>query len=155
MTIEETIGKLLKSKNLTVSTAESMTGGKLASTIISVSGASQYYKGGFITYSAELKQKLLGVPVKLIDAYSVVSKQVAEFMAISVREKTATNFGISITGNAGPTTDVNTTNVGQVFVGISSDEKTEVFELNFKESREKVIEKTVQKALELLKNHLD
>ncbi len=152
--IEIIIGKLLKSKGLTVSTAESMTGGKLASTIVSVAGASQYYKGSFITYSAELKQKLLDVPKEIIDKYSVVSKEVAEIMASSVREKTETDFGISVTGNAGPTTDINTTNVGQVFIGLSSLEKNEVFEFNFGQPREKVLNETVKKALELLENRL-
>ncbi|MBS9774424.1 MAG: CinA family protein [Tenacibaculum sp.] len=148
------VGELLKSKGLTVSTAESMTGGKLASTIVSVAGASQYYKGSFITYSADLKQKLLGVPKEVIDKYSVVSKEVAEIMASLVKEKTETDFGISVTGNAGPTTDVNTKDVGLVFIGIASKKGVNVFKLNFNEPREKVINLTVIKALELLKQEI-
>ncbi len=146
---------LLKSKGLTFSTAESMTGGKLSATIVSVSGASQCYKGGFITYSAELKEKLLDVPKEIIDKYSVVSKEVAEIMASSVREKTNTDFAISVTGNAGPTTDKNTDKVGLVYIGVSSKVKTDVFEFNFEGTREQVINQTVDNALKILKLFLE
>ncbi len=149
MKIKQQVGDLLKNKGVTLSIAESMTGGKLSATIVSVSGASQYYKGGFITYSAELKQKLLGVPKEIIDKYSVVSKEVAEIMANSVREKTNTDFGISVTGNAGPTTDENTDEVGLVYIGVSSKNKTEVFKRKLLGTREEVINKTVNEALEI------
>ncbi len=152
---EVIVSEMLKAKGLTISTAESMTAGRLGAIITSVAGASQYYKGGVIAYSSELKQKFLGVPKELIDKYSVVSKEVAKFMAISVREKTNTNFGVSITGNAGPTTDINTDKVGQVFVGISSLKETKVFEFNFNLTREEVIEQTVNEALELLINSIN
>ncbi len=151
MNIENKIGRLLKGKGLTISTAESMTGGKVASTIVSVVGASQYYKGGFITYSVELKQNLLNVPKEVIEKYSVVSKQVAKIMANSAREKTKTDFAISVTGNAGPTTDKNTDKVGLVYIGVSSKVKTDVFEFNFKGTREQVISQTVDNALKILK----
>ncbi len=153
--IVKQFGELLKVKGLTVSTAESMTAGKLGATIVSVVGASTYYKGGVIVYSAELKHKLLAVPIQMIDKYTVVSKEVAEFMAVSVRKKTNTDIGISVTGNAGPTTDTNTKNVGQVFIGISTEGTTKVIEMHLKGSREEVIKQAVKKGLLLVIQHFD
>ena len=86
-TIESYVGKILKEKGLTLSTAESLTGGKIASTIVSVSGASAYFKGSMIVYSRELKEQLLGIKKETIDEFSVVSKEVAEQMAVSAKRK--------------------------------------------------------------------
>jgi nicotinamide-nucleotide amidase len=148
--IESQVGKFLKSKGLTISTAESMTGGKIASTLVSVPGSSSYFKGGFVVYTSQLKEQLLDVPMSLIDKYSVVSKEVAELMAINTRKKVNTNLAISITGNAGPTTDHNDKDVGLVYIGIADENGAEVHEYNFGKPREKVINKTVNKALELI-----
>lgn len=148
--LEKQIGILLKEKGKTICTAESMTGGKIASTIVSVAGASTYFKGSLITYSTELKKELLDISAQLVEKHSVVSKEVAEVMAITVRKKLHTDYAISVTGNAGPTTDYNDKEVGLVYIGIASEEKTEVYEFNFGQPREKVIDRTVTKALELL-----
>lgn len=152
--LEYYVGKLLQQHSKTLATAESMTGGKIASTLVSVEGASSYFKGGFITYTSELKQEILNVPKKLIDKHSAVSREVAETMAVSARKKMATDYAISVTGNAGPTTDKNSIEVGLVYIGISTEEKTEVFEFNFGQPREKVIGRTVTKALELLQKSI-
>ena len=149
-TIETQVGKVLKSKKLTICTAESMTGGKIASTLVSVPGSSSYFKGGFVVYTAALKEQLLDVPMSLIKKYTVVSKEVAELMAINARKKVNTDFAISITGNAGPTTDHNNKDVGLVYIGIADKKGAEVYEFNFGQPREKVINKTVNKALELI-----
>jgi nicotinamide-nucleotide amidase len=98
-----------------------LTGGKIASTIVSVPGSSAYYKGGFVTYSAETKINLLGVSKQTIEKYSVVSKEVAKEMAISAKEKLQTNYAIAVTGNAGPTTDHNDKSVGVVFIALATD----------------------------------
>ena len=148
--IESQVGKFLKSKGLTISTAESMTGGKIASTLVSVPGSSSYFKGGFVVYTAALKEQLLDVPMSLIDKYTVVSKEVAEVMAINARKKINSDFAISITGNAGPTTDHNDKDLGSVYIGIADENGAEVYEFNFGQPREKVINKTVNKALELI-----
>ncbi|WP_299675507.1 competence/damage-inducible protein A [uncultured Tenacibaculum sp.] len=150
LTIEKLVGNSLKEKNKTIGTAESMTGGKIASSLISVPGSSAYFKGSFVVYSSELKQRLLDVPKSMIDEFSVVSKEVAEAMAKSALEKLDTDYAISITGNAGPTTDHNDKDVGVVYIGIASKQQVEVHEFNFGQPREKVINKTVNKALELL-----
>lgn len=149
-TIEVRVGEVLKKNNLTVSVAESMTGGKIASTLVSVPGSSAYFKGGFIVYSAELKESLLNISTDTIEKYSVVSKEVAEEMAKSTLHTLKTDFAISVTGNAGPTTDNNNKDVGTVYIGIASKQQLEVHEFNFGQPREKVINRAVNKSLELL-----
>ncbi|CAL2074621.1 competence/damage-inducible protein A [Tenacibaculum sp. 190524A05c] len=148
--IESQVGKFLKAHDLTICTAESMTGGKIASTLVSVPGSSSYFKGGFVVYTSKLKEELLDVPSLLIVENTVVSKEVAEVMALNARKKVNTDFAISITGNAGPTTDHNDKDVGLVYIGIADENGVEVHEYNFGKPREKVINKTVNKALELI-----
>ncbi|WP_417786250.1 competence/damage-inducible protein A [Tenacibaculum sp.] len=148
--LEKEVGKLLKEHRKTVATAESLTGGKIASTIVSVPGASSYFMGGFVTYTAALKQQLLDVSKETIDQYTVVSKEVALAMAKGCREKLQTDYAIAVTGNAGPTTDHNDKSVGLVYIGIASKSGVEVYEFNFGQPREKVINRTVTKSLELL-----
>lgn len=151
--LEKYVGILLKQQGKTLATAESMTGGKLASTIVSVSGASNYYKGSFITYSSKLKETLLGIPKEIIKKHTAVSKEVTRYMAIATREKLKTDYAIAITGNASPTADTHQ-EVGVVFIAITSKKTTEVYEFNFGQPREKVINRTVTKALELLQKSL-
>jgi nicotinamide-nucleotide amidase len=148
--LEKEVGKLLKEHRKTVATAESLTGGKIASTIVSVPGASSYFMGGFVTYTAALKQQLLDVSKETIDQYTVVSKEVALAMAKGCREKLQTDYAIAVTGNAGPTTDHNDKSVGLVYIGIATKGGVEVHEFNFGQPREKVINRTVTKSLELL-----
>ena len=124
---------------MTVSTAESLTGGKIASTIVSVSGASAYFKGGLIVYSEKMKKELLGVPEETIQKYSVVSEQVAKEMAVKGRKKTGTDYTIAVTGNAWPTTDKTDKSVGVVYIAIASKNGVECQEFNFGQPREKVI----------------
>jgi len=153
-TIEKQVGVLLKEKEYTLCTAESLTGGKIASTIVSVSGASAYFKGGIIAYTPKLKEELLGVFPKSIKDYSTVSKEVASEMALGAVKKLKTDLSIAVTGNAGPTTDNNTNNVGTVFIAIATTKEVKVHEFDFGQPREKVINRTVNKALELLKKRL-
>ncbi|CAL2105618.1 CinA-like protein [Tenacibaculum sp. 190524A02b] len=148
--LEKRVGELLKEKNKTVATAESLTGGKIASTLVSVAGSSAYYKGSYITYTAELKEQLLNVSSKTINNHSVVSAQVAEEMAVGCLEKLQVDYAVAVTGNAGPTTDHNDKSVGLVYIAIASKEEVIVEEFNFGKPREKVINRTVTKSLELL-----
>ncbi|MEQ3500993.1 competence/damage-inducible protein A [Tenacibaculum sp. SSH1-16] len=148
--LEKEVGKLLKKHGKTVATAESLTGGKIASTIVSVPGASSYFMGGFVTYTAALKEQLLNVSKEVIDKYTVVSKEVALAMAKGCLEKLQTDYTIAVTGNAGPTTDHNDKSVGLVYIGIATKSGVDVYEFNFGEPREKVINRTVTKSLELL-----
>lgn len=152
--LEKSIGELLKSKNQTIGTAESLTGGKIASTLVSVAGSSAYYKGSFVTYSAETKINLLNVRKQTIQKHTVVSAAVALEMAKGAKEKLNTNFAVSVTGNAGPTKDKNDLSLGTVFIAIVSDSKEIVEEFNFGQPREKVINRTVSKALEMLQREM-
>ncbi len=153
-TIEKQIQELCKAKKITLSVAESITGGKIASSLVSVAGASSFFKGGFITYTAELKKELLNVSEVSIKNHTVVSEQVAREMALGTLQKLKTDYAIAVTGNAGPTTDNTDKSVGTVFIAIANKNTVEVHEFNFGQPREKVINRTVTKAFELLKNKL-
>ena len=148
--LEKKVGELLHQKKQTLSVAESLTGGKIASTIVAVPGASNFFVGGFVTYTADLKQQLLGVSEETINQFTVVSKEVAQEMAKGCLEKLQTDYAIAVTGNAGPTTDNNDKSVGLVNIAIASKGGVEVYEFNFGQPREKVINRTVTKSLELL-----
>lgn len=153
-TIEKKIGSLLNDRNETVSTAESLTGGRIASTIVSVGGASTYFQGGFVVYSANMKEQLLGVSKEIIEKYTVVSEEVAKEMAVLVRKKTGTDYAIAVTGNAGPTSDKTDRSVGVVFIAIASKKGVHCEEFNFGQPREKVINKTVNKSLLMLQEQI-
>lgn len=153
-TLEKTIGMLLKERQKTIGTAESITGGKIAASLVAIPGASSYFKGSFVTYTSETKQNLLEVSEKLIEKYTVVSKEVAEAMALSARKKLHTDYAIAVTGNAGPTTDHNDKDVGVVFISIATKEKVITSTFNFGKPRERVIQKTVNKSLEILREEI-
>ena len=154
VTIEEHIGNLLKSSNKTLCTAESMTGGKIASTIVSVPGSSAYFNGGVIAYSSKIKQELLGVSPETIKNHSVVSSEVVQEMAISARKTTKSDYAIAVSGNAGPTSDNTSSAVGVVFIAIASDKGVVVEEFNFGHPREKVINRSVNKSLQMLQQEI-
>ncbi len=152
--IENYVGKLLKEKRLKLSVAESLTGGKIASTIVSVPGASAYFSGGFVAYSRVMKEQLLGVSKTTIDQFSVVSQEVAQEMATLTRDKTQSDYAIAVTGNAGPTKDNTDKSVGIVYIAIASAHGLVCQEFNFGQPREKVINRTVNKSLQILKTEI-
>jgi len=116
--LEQVIADLLIQNNLTVSTAESCTSGLLASRLTDVPGSSQYFKGGSVCYSNELKINDIGVDKDLIERYGAVSEEVAESLAKNIAKKNKTDIGIGITGIAGPDGGTEKKPVGLVFVGI-------------------------------------
>ena len=152
--IEEHIGNLLKDSKKTLCTAESVTGGKIASTIVSVPGSSAYFNGSIVAYSSKMKQELLHVSSETINKYSVVSSNVVEEMAISAMKKTNSDYVIAVTGNAGPTSDKTSIAVGIVFIAIASAKGVVVEEFNFGHPREKVINRTVNKSLQMLQQEI-
>jgi len=154
VTIEEHIGNLLKDSEKTLCTAESVTGGKIASTIVSVPGSSVYFNGSIVAYSSKMKQELLHVSSETINKYSVVSSNVVEEMAISAMKKTNSDYAIAVTGNAGPTSDKTSIAVGIVFIAIASAKGVVVEEFNFGHPREKVINRTVNKSLQMLQQEI-
>ncbi|MBT8295258.1 MAG: CinA family nicotinamide mononucleotide deamidase-related protein, partial [Gramella sp.] len=118
--VEVVIGKLLVQNGWTLSTAESCTGGRLASKFTEAPGSSASFKGSVVCYSTKSKIELLGVPEEVIQENSVVSAEVAKAMAAGAREKFHTDFAISTTGNAGPTKGDSDAELGTVFIGIAS-----------------------------------
>ncbi len=152
--IEKRVGEFLKLQNKTICTAESLTGGKIASKLVSFAGSSAYYKGSFIVYSAETKKNLLDVSEKLIEKHTVVSKEVAEAMAQSARKKINTDYAIAVTGNAGPTADNNSEKVGLVYIALACESGVFSEEFDFGQPREKVINRTVNKSLEMLQKKI-
>jgi nicotinamide-nucleotide amidase len=152
--LEKRVGEMLIKRNQTISTAESLTGGKIAATLVSVAGSSAYYKGSIVAYTAETKVNLLGVSEETIEEYTAVSKEVAIEMARGVKENLQTDCAIAVTGNAGPTTDHNDKSVGVVYIAFISDDKEIVHEFNFGQPREKVINRTVSKSLEILQKEI-
>lgn len=149
-TIESQIGKFLTQKQMTLATAESFTGGRIAEQITSVPGASNYFKGSVVGYATETKIKMLGVPEDLIQKHSVVSEEVAMAMAENVRNLLGTDFAVSTTGNAGPTKGDSDADVGTVYIGISTPRGTTAHKFAMGNHRERVVKKSVSKAFELL-----
>lgn len=139
---EEIIKKIID-KNLSISFAESATGGALASEFTKIPGASNVFKGSFVTYSDEYKIKYLGVLKNTISKFGVVSKEVALEMLIGLKKETGANITVSVTGNAGPSKGDPNEPVGRVYVGISINDTDNVYELNLTGSRKEVIESTV------------
>jgi nicotinamide-nucleotide amidase len=148
--LEAEIGNLLTQNHQTVSTAESFTGGNIAHMITMIPGASRYFVGSIVSYTAHLKESELGVSSDLIADKSVVSAEVAEAMALGIQKRFQTDFAIATTGNAGPTTDKTDKSVGEVYIGIASPKGVQSHYFNFGQPREKVIKRASSKALELL-----
>lgn len=148
--IEFVLGKLLTQKKLTLSTAESCTGGKLSETITATIGSSAFFRGGVVTYATDTKIEILKVNQSTIDNYSVVSKEVAEEMALGAQKLLQTDFAIATTGNAGPTKGDADATVGTVCFAIATPKGVFSEEFNFGQPRQKVIDRAVNKGLELL-----
>ena len=148
--IEIKIGQLLVQNGQTLSLAESCTGGTIASRITANSGASTYFKGGLVPYATQLKSDILGVDSKLIEKYNVVSIQVAEAMADHAKLLFNSEYSVATTGIAGPGKGDGDAEVGTVCIAVGSPRETISAEFHFGKARERVIEKTVNKALEML-----
>ena len=148
--IEVVLGKLLTGKKLTISTAESCTGGKIAATLSAVPGASNYFKGSVVSYATQAKIDVLEIDENLIAKHGVVSAEVASEMVKSVQKMMKSDYAIATTGNAGPTKGDEDAELGTVFIGIATHNDVFVEEFNFGQPREKVIDRGVSKALELI-----
>lgn len=153
-TLEVMLGKLLTQQQKTLATAESCTGGKIAQLITSVSGASAYFKGSVVSYATQTKIDVLGLKPELIQEHSVVSAAVAAAMAQSVQKLMQTDYALATTGNAGPSKGDSPADLGTVFIGLATPVGVQTFEFNFGQPREKVIDRTVNKALELLQKEI-
>lgn len=142
---------LLKEKGCVAATAESLTGGMVAGTLVDVSGASEVFCGGFVTYTNEMKHKLLGVKKKTLRQHGAVSRKTVCEMAKGAVERTGADYGIAATGNAGPSAEEGKP-VGLVYIACF-DRKRKwmgVRELHLSGDRQEIRKKTTEKALSLL-----
>ncbi len=146
-----TLVERLTGLNLTVATAESCTGGLIASNIVDVPGASYCFNEGYVTYSNEAKMKNLGVKDSTLSAYGAVSSQTATEMAMGVRKRASSNFGVSSTGIAGPGGGSPSKPVGLVYVACAyGDNKCKVLELHLHGDRTQIRNLAANRAIELL-----
>ena len=152
--IEEVVVDILTARHLTISTAESCTGGLLAGRIINVPGASSVIGEGFITYSNDAKRKYLGVKKSTLKEYGAVSKQCAKEMVKGLVEATAADVGLVTTGIAGPDGGTDEKPVGLVYIGCNVRGKVKVKKYIFEGDRKQIRESAVTKALEMLRKCL-
>ena len=148
--IEKVIGELLRKRGQTLATAESCTGGMLASWIVDIPGSSDYFLGGVVSYSNEAKMRFLGVSEENLIKYGAVSPQVAFEMSSGVRDRFQATFGIGITGIAGPTGATPTKPVGLVYISVASPEKVWVRKYHFVGGRNAVRTRSATAALNML-----
>ena len=149
--LSKKVVKLLTKKKLTVSFAESCTGGLLASTITSISGSSNVFKIGLVTYSNDAKIKLLGVPKKTITNFGAVSYETCLSMVKNLSKISKSNISISITGVAGPNGGTKEKPVGLVYMGIKKGHKTIIKKNLFKNKGRIFIQKaTAKKVLKMI-----
>jgi len=144
----------LKKQHLTVATAESCTGGLIAHTLTNISGSSDYFERGVVSYSNKSKMELLGVPEDLLKKYGAVGEQVAKAMAEGIRTKSKVDIGIATTGIAGPMGGTKEKPVGLVYIAISIQKNTDVKKFLFSENRLQNKESTCNAALTMLLDYL-
>ena len=144
------IGEALKRNKLTLTVAESCTGGMLSSTIVAIPGSSEYYLGGVTSYANEAKVEVLGVKEKTLKEFGAVSEQTAKEMAEGARKRFNSDIAVSTTGIAGPAGGSEEKPVGLVWIGYSDKNKTYANKFNFGNNRERNILRATTKALEIL-----
>ena len=149
------LGEGFRAAGLTLSLAESCTGGLAASLVTELPGSSAYFVGGVVAYSNQLKQALLGVPADLLARHGAVSAEVARAMAEGARERLGSDYAASITGIAGPDADGSGKPVGLTFVGIAGPTSSRVERFNFSGDRWENRRQAATEALRLLLVALD
>jgi nicotinamide-nucleotide amidase len=156
-TLESAVGRLLEERGATLALAESCTGGLLAKRMTDRAGSSAYLMEGLVTYSNEAKERLLGVPNALLVEHGAVSEPVARAMAEGVREAAGTDYGLSVTGVAGPDGGTEEKPVGLVFVGLSDADGTVAERLDlsaWSRSREAIRERSANRAFDFLRHRI-
>jgi len=148
--LEEQLQERFLALGQTLAVAESCSGGHIAQRLTAIPGASGYFKGGIVAYQTQVKQDLLQVSPALIAQHSVVSEPVAKAMAEGVRANFNTTFALATTGNAGPTKGDSLVEVGTVCIALATPNGTQTYRFSMGNHRERVVQKTVNKALELL-----
>ena len=155
MTIQEQLVQLLIDKNITITAAESLTAGLFQSTIGEVPGVSTIFEGGFVTYSNEVKEQVLGIPKEVIDTYGVVSGPTAVWMASQAKTILQKDIGISFTGAAGPDS-LEGKAAGTVYIGIAlPNDQVYSREFKFSGSRNEIREECVNQGLKLILSEIE
>lgn len=148
------IVEFLKSRNLTLGSAESYTGGGFANSITNISGASNIFKGGFVTYSNEMKEKLLGVKAETLNNYGAISPETVKEMLLGAKKTLDADIVVAFSGNAGPLPSEDK-EVGLVYIGFLLNNKIIIDKLIIKATREEVkqmsIDYAINKIMDLLK----
>jgi nicotinamide-nucleotide amidase len=144
----------LRKQVKTISVAESCSGGLLSNHLTSQPGSSAYFLLGVVSYSNKSKEMILNIPAKIIARYGAVSRQVAILMAKNIRKKTHSDFGLSITGIAGPTGATPAKPVGTIYICLSGKNQNICRKFNFSGNRENIRKRSTQEALRLLCAHL-
>ena len=152
--LEEVVGRMLSSKGLTLTTAESCTGGMIGKMLTDVSGSSSFYLGGVVSYSDDLKIELLGVSEETLKRFGSVSEEVTSQMATDVRKRAGADLGLSVTGIAGPAGGTSDKPVGLIFVGLSNADQTRVTKSQFVGPRATVRLRTSRFALDRVRRSL-
>ena len=152
--LAEELGKLLLQKRLTLSTAESCTGGGIASVITSISGSSEYFKGGIVAYANEVKTALLGVSETTLEKHGAVSEETVLEMAKGAMKSMKTSCAIATSGIAGPGGGTPTKPVGTIWIAAACNDKIVTKKLQGDNGREKNTKNSIEKALSLLIEHL-
>ncbi len=153
--LADEVGRLLRSRSLTIAVAESCTGGKLGDLITDVPGSSDYFLGGIVSYSNAAKEGLLGVSPDVIRSKGAVSEEVAIQMASGARSRLNSEIGVGTTGIAGPSGGTDAKPVGLVYIAVSSSRATVCRRNVFAGSRAEVKRQAAEKTLELVKDFLE
>lgn len=152
--METIVGNLLIKKNLTLAVAESCSGGLIAQRITNIPGSSLYFLGGVVSYANSMKTEYLGVPEEMLERCGAVSRDVAEAMAIGIRERSGADIGLAITGIAGPDGGTELKPVGTVYIAMATGACSWVNKFTFDGDRHQVREMTAQTGLDLIRKYL-
>lgn len=150
MNLEVRLATALVERNLTLSTAESCTGGGLSHLLTEIPGASAFFLGGVIAYQNDVKIQWLGVPLETLTHHGAVSSQTAVAMAEGCRSRFKTDIAVSITGIAGPSGGSAEKPVGLVYLAVAANRQTRVAEHRFSGNRERVRDQAIAAALKLI-----
>ena len=152
--LQQQVSQLLHEKGLTLSTAESCTGGLAAKRMTDLPGASEIFLGGVVCYTNQVKHRVLGVPQETLDTYGAVSAETAKALAMGARRITGSDLALSITGVAGPDSDDRGNPVGLVYIGLAAGDRVWVKETRLGQARDRVRNSAVLTAFDLVRRYL-
>lgn len=152
--ISRQIGDILYVSGLTIGTAESCTGGRISEAIIAIPGSSDYYKGGIVAYTDEVKERILGVPHEILEEYTAVSEEVARQMVLGTINTIDVDFAIASTGYAGPGGGTKDNPVGTIWLAYGNKEEVRTFKLTEDFGRDINLAIATNKAIRLMLDFL-